>query len=301
MNKPNFIIAGAARSGTTALAYALAQHPDVFLTSPKEMHFLAYANENPVFTGPGDEETVTRTLVTDPVEYSALFKGSEGHAARGEGSVSSLYLPEKALDSIAKYADPAVKVIVMLREPAKRSHSSYLYLRARGFEHLESFEEALAAEDERVASGYHHMWHLRGMSRYAKQLPVFAEALGDNLLVLVQEEYVSDQNAELSRVCSFLGIDPGFRFDAEREVNRGGEPKSLLLNRVSGALRANPVTQTLVRAVVPKQTRERIRLANLERPEAPVDMLAALQTEFEPDRRCVEQVLGRQISAWGTM
>lgn len=298
MSKPNFIIAGAARSGTTALAYALAQHPDVFLTHPKEVHFLAYAKESPVFNGPGDAETVARMLITDPDEYAALFAGAEGHQAKGEGSVSSLYRPEKALDSLARYTDPDVKVIVMLREPAKRAHSSYLYLRSRGFEKLETFEAALAAEDERIAEGYHHMWHLRGMSRYASQLPPFAEALGHNLLVLIQEEYVADQNAGLSQVCEFLEIDNSFHFDAEREVNRGGEPKSQLLNHLSVALRSNPISQAAIKAAVPRHIRERIRLANLERPEAPEQIMRQLYAEFEPDRRCVEDILGRPIDGW---
>ena len=37
---PNFILAGAAKSGTTALARYLADHPEVFLSKPKEPNLL---------------------------------------------------------------------------------------------------------------------------------------------------------------------------------------------------------------------------------------------------------------------
>lgn len=300
MARPNFIVAGAARSGTTALAYALGEHPDVFVTEPKEMHFLAYANESPRFTGPGDEETMVRSLVTSPADYEALFDGSEHVRARGEGSVSSLYRPEKTLDSMHEYADPNVRVVAMLREPAQRAHSSYLYLRSRGFEDFVNFEEALGAEEMRKELGYHHMWHLRGMSRYGSQLPQFADALGDRLLVLIQEEYVADQIGSLARVCEFLDVDPAFPFEVGQSVNRGGEPKSALVQSISGALRSNQTTQTLVKTVVPRRVRERIRVANLSRPEASIEIMKQLRVEFEPDRSCVEELLGRRIAAWDT-
>ena len=298
MPRPNFIVAGAARSGTTALAYALGGHPEVFVTEPKEMHFLAYATESPVFSGPGDSETMARSLITDPDEYAALFDGSEGFAARGEGSVSSLYRPSKALDSMAKYADPEAKAVVMLREPAARAHSSYLYLRSRGFEDLDTFEEALGAEEMRAELGYHHMWHLRGMSRYGQQLPFFAEALGDRLLILIQEEYVADQQGTLARVCEFLDVDSSFSFDTGQSVNRGGEPKSAVFQNISGALRSNPATQSLVKTLVPRKAREMIRVANLKRPEARPETMSSLRAEFDVDRRSVEEILGRRVLAW---
>ena len=37
--KPNFLIVGAARSGTTYLARNLREHPEVFIARKKELHF----------------------------------------------------------------------------------------------------------------------------------------------------------------------------------------------------------------------------------------------------------------------
>jgi len=36
---PNFLIVGAAKCGTTSLYYSLKQHPDVFMSNPKEPDF----------------------------------------------------------------------------------------------------------------------------------------------------------------------------------------------------------------------------------------------------------------------
>ena len=40
MNFPNLLIVGAAKSGTTSLFNYLSQHPDIFMSSNKEPHFL---------------------------------------------------------------------------------------------------------------------------------------------------------------------------------------------------------------------------------------------------------------------
>ena len=40
MGLPNLLIVGAAKSGTTSLHNYLNQHPDIFMCSPKEPHFL---------------------------------------------------------------------------------------------------------------------------------------------------------------------------------------------------------------------------------------------------------------------
>ena len=42
MTAPNVLLAGAARSGTTALASYLGQHPSIQVAAHKEPHFLAF-------------------------------------------------------------------------------------------------------------------------------------------------------------------------------------------------------------------------------------------------------------------
>ena len=39
---PTFLIVGAAKAGTTALYWYLAEHPDVFMSQVKEANYFAY-------------------------------------------------------------------------------------------------------------------------------------------------------------------------------------------------------------------------------------------------------------------
>ena len=51
---PNFLVIGAAKSGTTALYHYLNQHLEVFLTPIKETNFFAQKDNKIDFKGPKD-------------------------------------------------------------------------------------------------------------------------------------------------------------------------------------------------------------------------------------------------------
>src|SRR3954463_6801674 len=91
---PNFLIIGAAKSGTTALFKYLEQHPEVFISEPKEPHFLALANHPLNFSGPGDDQMMNSRAITDLSRYEKLFSSANGAKVIGEGSVSTLYYPQ---------------------------------------------------------------------------------------------------------------------------------------------------------------------------------------------------------------
>jgi hypothetical protein len=294
--RPTFAVIGAARSSTTAVAWALGDRPDVFVTDPKETHFWAFTGTSPHFTGPGDDEMINRRIVTDPAAYLALYDRAGDVAMRGDGSVSTLYHPAHSIESLRRYAHPDVRLVCLVREPAARARSAHLYLRSRGHEPIESFTEALAAEDERIAAGWHHMWHYRAMSRYAEQLPAFADAFGDRLLVAVAEEVQADPARFSTALLEFLGLDPVPPLDLSSEVNTGGVPRSALVTGVLGALRRQDAVRRAVRAVVPTRVRESVRRANLT-PAPDVD-LAPLRAGFATDVAAVESILGRRVDAW---
>ena len=102
MIKPNFFILGASKCGTTSMARYLAEHPDIFVSDPKEPHFFNtdFANRH------------TRYIKT----YESYFRSaSEYHMAVGEASVFYLF-SHKAVSNILVY-QPKARFVVMLRNP----------------------------------------------------------------------------------------------------------------------------------------------------------------------------------------
>ncbi len=298
MCEPNFLIIGAARSGTTALAAFLDQHPDVFLCSPKEPHFLAFAGEKVAFAGPGDDSTINRVAVTDAHQYRALFRRGGNRKAVGEGSVSTLYYHERAVGNIEKHL-PAARLVVVLRNPIERAYSSFLYLTARGYEPLRSFDAALDAETQRIDQGWHHLWHYTRMGYYTQQLPSFLNAFGHDRVKTILFDDLRDSPAKvLQEVFEFLQVDCSFQPDTAREVNRSGVPRNRLLNHSIRFVNERPLLKRAAKAILPPKQRERLRNLNLRHPVLPQQSFRRLQALYRDEIAGLSDLLERDLSHW---
>jgi Sulfotransferase family len=296
-SQPNFFVIGAARSGTTALADMLRQHPDVFVTQPKEPHFLAFANERVSFSGPGDDITVNRVSVTDPEDYLRLYQSSGRRAARGDASVSTLYYPEASLPNLQSYW-PESRLIAILRSPCERAFSAFCYLRARGFEPCEDFVEALAREDERRQLGWHHMWHYVAMSRYARQLRPFFERVGPaQVKVLFYDQLCANPNSTAREVFSFLEVDPDVIVDVPR-VNVSGSARSAAAQWVIQRVVRQPQLRALGRSVTSYRFREKVRRANLAQAGMPQVARANLDRVFRSEIEELRRLLKENYPQW---
>ena len=295
-DRPDFLVIGAARSGTTALASFLGEHPDVFVSTPKEPHFLAFPERGPQFRGLGDDDLVNRPAVRGLREWEGLFRG-RGERRRGEGSVTTLCFPETSIAGIQRFCPPECRFVVMLRDPVDRAYSSWLYLRSRGYD-AGSFEECLQAEEHRTRAGWSHMWQLRRLSRYADQLAPFLEAFGDRVLVVIQEEFAAEPVGQFRRILEFLDVDPGVTVDVTRRVNEGGTPRSRSVATALNVLRRSAPARRLVRSLVPERRREQVRSASLRGGSVDAGTRSALAAAFTPDIRSLEQLLGRDLRIW---
>ncbi len=291
---PTFVVAGAARAGSTAVIEALRKHPDVFVTQPKEPHYFAFAGQDVAFTGPDDDTTINRVAVTDEDRFRALFP-TEGYVALGEGSVSTLYYHDDAVPRLVKLC-PDVRVVLVLREPVARAYSSHQYLLNRGSEPEPDFLAAVALEARRVEQGWHHLWHYTAMSRYADGVAHLVRTLGrDQVRVWWYDELDSEPARVVGEMQAHIGVRP-FAAEADR-VNSSGAPKRAWMQNAMQTAARRPALRTAVKAVVPFRVRERIRNANLSRSDVPAEVRAALAQTFSAELTALEDVLGRKVPA----
>lgn len=210
---PNTLIVGAAKAGTTSLFDWLSQHPDV---APSRIKEVKYFDHN---------------YSRGPNWYRAQFAPRRRHKVILEASPSYLWnrpVPERVR---ALLGSP--KIIALLREPVDRAYSHYAMKVKQGFETL-SFEEALAAEPERLAGlaeraaageeaflGPHERFAYVAESLYAEQverwLAVFPR---ESLLFIRSEDLFRDPQREMARTLDFLGLAP-FDFCDLRPKNVG--------------------------------------------------------------------------------
>lgn len=294
---PDFVIAGAAKSGTTALYLYLREHPGLFLTEPKEPHYFALAGRRPTFTGPGDDRTINRLAITGRDEYLALYEPAPPSTLRGEASVSTLYY-EQAHRRLHEH-NPDVRIICMLRDPADRAFSAYSFMRTRTFEPCTDFEQALDDEQRRIAAGWHHIWHYQAMGRYADQLTRLLEIFPrEQVLVILYDDFRQDPVEVLERTYRFLSVD-SIPPTVTPEPHRSGEPRIKTLSRVVNT--PHPAKQVLAR-IVPAKARTRIRSAigrhNVVRSSYRPEIRERLIAGFADDIDRLESLLSVDLSAW---
>ena len=269
---PNFIIAGAMRSGTTSMARWLGDHPDVFMAEIKEVHYF------------------DRQYDRGPDWYGSHFEGAKDEKAIGEATPNYLY-NEEALARISQDV-PSVSLVIILRDPIDRAYSHYHHRLARGAEWL-SFEEAIEVEPERLRSE-NEEWRANfsyvDRGRYARQLNRLLRLFPrDAVLVQLFEDLREDPISTFRTVTEFLGVDPtvvpervgrqinsyqGFRSNAVRRLSRRLPP---LLQNVVG--RANRIDSD---GYPPMSNSARARLVDL----------------YADERAELERIIGRDLTVW---
>lgn len=293
---PNFLVIGAARSGTTALYSYLRQHPDVFMPSAKEPNFFAFEGETLDCRGPGADWINNSTTCGEA--YLRLFDGSQGYAARGEASPLYLYAP-KAPERIRAWT-PDARLVAILRDPAEQAYSHYLYARQNMIESIDNFEEALEAEEERLAQGWQPLFGYSSFPRYGEQLARFYGLFDPGQIkVFLYEDFEAHPMRVIGEVFEFIGVDPAFTPDMTYRPNISGVPKHKL---AQGALMEPHLLTRIVGSLLPPQARrwvkDRVSRMNTERPEMSARARAVLRRRQREDTLRLQALLGRDLSAW---
>ncbi len=205
--RPNYLLIGAQKAGTTSLHGYLAAHPAVQTASIKEVQYFSkyYARGEPWY------------LAYFPLAARGRLTRMRTGVAPAVGEASATYLFDPRAPERVHRFDPAMKLIVALRDPVDRAYSHYQMEHRWGREPL-PFEEALereeaelAAELERVLAdpdsedGLERSYVARG--RYAEQLERWLEHFPrEQLHVVTSDELLDDPAAVMTRVAHFLGI-----------------------------------------------------------------------------------------------
>ncbi len=218
---PNFLIAGAAKSGSTSVYYYLKQHPDIYMGLIKEPNFFSSQCLEPPKKGP------FKKRIVDFEEYCDLFSKHKGETAIGEASVEYLYYYENSIKFIKKYlGDP--KIVIILRNPVERAFSNYMMLKQNNKESL-SFRNAMAQEDQRIKEAWEVTWFYKAKSFYYEPVKAYMEDFS-NVYVGLFDDFRKEPFAFIKGIYAFLGVDPYFEPDVSTRFMVSGIPRSRILN-----------------------------------------------------------------------
>lgn len=226
MLKPNFLIIGAAKAGTTSLYAYLKEHPQIYMSPLKETNFFALEGEQLLFQGPGDQDYINKFSITKLEDYELLFQEAANEIAIGEASPLYLYSP-KAPERIQHYI-PDVKMIAILRNPVERAYSAFLHLVRDSREPLRDFAQALEKEEARICDHWEHIWHYQQAGFYYAQLQrYFAKFNPEQIRVYLFEDLNLNPLGILQDIFQFLGVSETFVPDISVRQNASVLPTNL--------------------------------------------------------------------------
>lgn len=291
---PNLIVIGAAQCGTSALHYYLDLHPEIQMSSPKELNFfISSADVQPHRFDAGTDEGPRPRPVANWEQgvdwYRARFPGAA--RVHGESSVSYTMPWCPAVAERMASVVPGAKLVLLVRDPIERMVSQYLNYRALGRERR-SIDAALSPS--------RNVYLAR--SRYASVLRPFLDRFPQSSIHLDrQEELLSDRRGTLRRIFAFLDVDRDYWSPKmERLRNTTGAKGTSF--RLAERLRRRPVVGPLYRLRPEAKWRVERLLSragrSAKRPSVAPALRRRLVSELESDIAELEGLTGWDLSAW---
>lgn len=290
---PNFLIVGAPKCGTTAMWRYLHQHPQIYLSQRKDLHYF------------GSDLKFLKRQRFSKDEYLSHFDNTNERAI-GEASVWYLY-SQNAAKEIFEY-NPNMKIIIMLRDPVQMVYAHYTQMKFNGLgdEDLSTFEEALEAEQDRkegkripeycpLASTLFY----REIAKIATQIERYLEIFPkEHILFLFQEDMKTNIKDVYTQTLQFLEVNDNFTPDFKR-VNSHKEVRFETLRKVIGK------TPQGLKERIPKRSRKilskTIRKYNskhAERKKLAPETDKMLRSELDGEITRLAKISKRNLNHW---
>lgn len=270
MRLPQFIIVGAMKSATSSLQEQLVVQPGIFMSEPKEPNFFS------------DDDQFARGMDW----YTGLFAEAGEGALLGEASTHYTKLPTHP-NAVARLKQhvPEARFVYVMRHPVDRLVSHFIHEWSMGIYNCE-IGQAVTRYPELVAYG-----------QYAMQLKPYFDAFGkDAVLPVFFDRLIREPQAELERVCRFIG------YDGSPVWQHGLKPSNVSSERIRrfplyGLLVDSGPATWLRRSLVPQSWRDAVkgRLTMTKRPELDASTRAGLEEAFDRDLAELGAWLGQPL------
>lgn len=224
--KPNVILIGAQKCGTTSLFDWISQHPDVHgHKGMKDYNFFA---KDELYNGLGVKW------------FEKQFKNCNSKVVL-HGSVSYVFF-KKAADRIYDFNED-IKLILVLRNPVQRAISSFNDLRKIGKDQGKTINEIFEYNLELVKAGknqeeVHFMDSILTQGLYSEQIENFSKfSKKGNLKIILFDDLVKSPHIVMKDIFDYINVDNFFEPILEKK-NVQGAPKSIMLQNFFQNLKA---------------------------------------------------------------
>lgn len=198
---PDFFIAGAQKSGTTAISSILNHHPKICVSIPKEPMF--FCRDDVSLHSCFFVERSREWLYFDwgknkdalLARYEKLFHKESPDVLCGEASTT--YMPSKRVPERISSLRPDAKIIFILRNPVDRAYSAYWHYVHKGVISRTLRNQLRFDGCEILSMGLYKEY----IEHYLKFFP------REQLYFEVFEEVISDKQNCINRILQFLNVE----------------------------------------------------------------------------------------------
>lgn len=213
MKKPNLFIVGQPRTGTSALHAALDQHPNIFMSIPKEPVYFAkdlHAESDLFHKKPKYFHFRAEN------HYLKIFKQCVHEKIAGESTAVYLYSKVAAKEIHAFNSE--AKIIMIFREPVSWLCSYHAKATQIIGENQSDVRDAIILENERKKGKYlsekvmaPSMLYYSDFLRYYEQIQRYSDLFDPaKIKIIVYDDYNNNNNKMYEEILEFLDVDINF-------------------------------------------------------------------------------------------
>jgi acetyltransferase-like isoleucine patch superfamily enzyme len=232
MSKPNFLIIGAQKGGSTWLYDVLSAHKEVFL--PKKVELLHFSKKD--CNSQVMIDTYAKHFELADSSYKAvgektpsyLWSSSEDREYCKPNSTHNLHITRDVNSQLGS----DIKIISSLKHPVIRAISAFFHHAQRN-----------RIEPGGTLADYYHDFGLVDMGFYAEHLKPWHSTFGkhQNLTLIMERDVIAKPNHGIDQVCAFLGLSPYEGGYDRKKASNAGLKKNWVNGTITTELKNTPI------------------------------------------------------------
>jgi len=291
-NLPDFLIVGAAKSGTSSLHFYLSEHKQVIMPEKiKELNFWHTYGHH-------DKRAILDFYPEMPRnidDYVSFFKEKHHNELLGEISPSYIIYYEDTVNNLQSFYEEKakkLKIVIILREPIDKIWSHYKFVKMYGLDPDNlSLKESILKEEERKKNNslLPDLFYIDN-TRYYKQVKYYLDNF-EQVKILLYDELKKDTQSVLNEICDFLGIE---HFTPEN-LNKKFNPSRTIIKRTKAAKLA---TKFHINKLISKNWKRKYRQLIYREEKMPESVHKTLKKVFKEEITKLNEIIDKDLSHW---
>jgi len=240
MKPIDLLICGTQKAGTSSLLNYLKEHPEICTNKHGEIGYFIYNEQYEMC-------------------YKRIYKRYFSHCGKNQKLVAKSSIVLNSVDAIKRAYEhnPAMHLVVLLRNPIDRAYSMYWFGRRRGYETIKSFEEAIFSSskrfrDKRVMLDYSYLEggiyikHIRNLMKFFPK---------EQIHIFIFENFIKNPIFVCQEIFKILNVDKTFKPDVTKKYNKAAKTRIEFISKI---LATENVFRKTIKLLLPFKIRNKL-------------------------------------------